>query len=76
MAWANIWTATVVSIALIVFLLQNTRSVEVSFVGMHGTLPLAIALVIATVGGILLTLVVGTGRIAQVRHGLARGRRS
>ena len=76
MAWANIWTATAVSIALIVFLLQNMRSVEVSFLGMHGTLPLAIALVIAAVGGILLTLVVGTARITQLRRRLVRGRRS
>jgi len=65
MAWANIWIATVVSIVSIVFSVQNTRSVEVSFLGMRGTLPLAIALVIAAVGGILLTLVVGTARITQ-----------
>jgi len=76
MAWANIWFATVVSIVLIVFSMQNARSVEVSFPGMDGTLPLAIALVIATVGGILLTLVVGTARITQLRHRLARARRA
>jgi uncharacterized integral membrane protein len=75
-AWAGIWTGTVVFIALIVFMLQNTRSVEIFFLGMHGTLPLAMALLIATVGGILLTLVVGTARITQLRHRLARGRRS
>jgi len=75
-AWAGIWTATVVFIALIVFMLQNTRSVEVSFVGLHGTLPLAMAMLIAAVGGILLTLVVGTARITQLRRRLTRGRRS
>jgi uncharacterized integral membrane protein len=75
-AWGGIWTATVVFIALIVFMLQNTRSVEVSFLGMHGTLPLAMAMLIATVGGILLTLVVGTARITQLRRRLTRGPRS
>jgi uncharacterized integral membrane protein len=75
-AWASIWTGTIVFIALIVFMLQNTRAVEVSFLGLHGTLPLAMALLIATVGGILLTLVVGTARITQLRRRLARDRRS
>jgi uncharacterized integral membrane protein len=67
-------TATVVFIALIVFMLQNTRGVEISFPGLNGTLPLAMAMLIATVGGVLLTLVVGTARITQLRRRLARGR--
>jgi uncharacterized integral membrane protein len=37
-------------------MLQNTRSVEDSFVGLHGTLPLAMSMLIAAIGGILLTL--------------------
>jgi len=75
-AWVSIWAATVVFIALIVFMLQNTRSVEVSFLGLHGTLPLALALLIAVIGAVLLTLVVGTARITQLRRRLSRGRRS
>jgi uncharacterized integral membrane protein len=74
-AWASIWMATVVFIALIVFMLQNTRSVEISFLGLNGTLPLALAMLIAAFGGILLTLVIGTARITQLRRRLARGRR-
>ncbi len=62
-------------IALIVFMLQNTRSVEIHFVGLHGTLSLAMALLIATVGGILLTLVLGTARITQLRLLARRPRR-
>lgn len=68
MAWAGIWTAAIVFIALIVFMLQNTRSIDVSFLGMHGTLPLALALLIAMVGGTLLALVFGTARITQLRR--------
>lgn len=30
------WAAAIVLIAFIVFILQNTRSVRVSFLGMHG----------------------------------------
>ncbi|MFC6085830.1 lipopolysaccharide assembly protein LapA domain-containing protein [Sphaerisporangium aureirubrum] len=73
-AWAGVWTAAAVAIAFIVFMLQNTASAQVSFLGLHGTLPLAIALLIALVTGILLTLVLGTARITQLRR-LARANR-
>ena len=73
-AWVSIWTATVVFIALIVFMLQNTRSVEVSFLGLHGTLPLALALLIAAAGAVLLALIFGTARITQLRRRLSRSR--
>jgi uncharacterized integral membrane protein len=75
-AWAGIWTATIVFIALIVFVLQNTGSVEVSFFGLHGSVPMAMALVIAATSGVLITLVIGTAQITQLRRRLTRGRRS
>jgi len=75
-AWVSIWTATVVFIALIVFMMQNTHSVEVSFLGLHGTLPLALALLITAAGAVLLTLIFGTARITQLRRRLSRSRHS
>ncbi|MFC4536230.1 LapA family protein [Sphaerisporangium dianthi] len=72
--WAGIWTAAGVFVALMVFMLQNTGDVEISFFALHGTLPLAMALLIAMVGGILLTLVVGTARITQLRRLVHRRR--
>lgn len=50
------------------FILQNTSSVEVTFLGMHGNLPLAMALLIAAVGASILTMVVGAARITQLRR--------
>jgi uncharacterized integral membrane protein len=70
----GICAAALVSVALIVFMLQNTRSVEVSFLWLHGTLPLALAMLIAAVGSAILTMVAGTARISQLRR-LARRRR-
>jgi uncharacterized integral membrane protein len=58
---------------LIVFMLQNTREVEVTFLGMQGRLPLALALLIASVGTAILITLVGTARITQLRL-LARRR--
>ena len=73
-AWAGICAAALALVALIVFMLQNTRSVEVTYLWMHGTIPLALALLIAAVGAAILTMVFGAGRITQLRR-LARRRR-
>jgi len=75
LAWLGVWTVTVLLVAFIVFILQNTRGVQVSFLWLHGTLPLAVGLLIAMVAGIVVTLVLGTARITQLRR-LARRRRA
>ncbi|WP_160150741.1 lipopolysaccharide assembly protein LapA domain-containing protein [Nonomuraea solani] len=74
-AWAGVWAAALVSVAFIVFMLQNTTVTQVSFLGLHGTLPLAVAMLIAMISGILLTLVLGTARITQLRRLASRRRR-
>jgi putative membrane protein len=73
-AWVGVCAAAVIAIALIVFMVQNTGVVEVSFLWMSTSTSLALMLLIAAVGGILLTLVLGTARITQLRH-LVRGHR-
>jgi lipopolysaccharide assembly protein A len=73
-AWVGICAAALVSVVLIVFMLQNTRSVQVSFLWLHGTLPLALALLIAAVGSAILTMVVGTARITQLHRLVGRRR--
>lgn len=67
-AWLGICAAAVILLVLIVFMLQNTGSVEVSFLWMQGSLPLAMALLIAGVGAALLTMMVGVARITQLRR--------
>jgi uncharacterized integral membrane protein len=67
-AWFGICVAALLFVVLIVFMLQNTLSVEVSFLWMHGDLPLALALLIAAVGAAILTMVVGAARITQLRR--------
>jgi putative membrane protein len=67
-AWVAMCCASLAFVVLIVFMLQNTRQVEVSFLGMQGRLPLALALLIASVGTAVLVTTVGTARITQLRH--------
>jgi uncharacterized integral membrane protein len=67
-AWVGVSAATLIAIALIIFLAQNTRTTEISFLWMTGSTSLAVALLIAAVGSVLLTLIVGTARITQLRR--------
>lgn len=67
-AWVGIAVVVVVLVLLIVFMLQNTVPVEVAFFGLRGTAPLAVTLLIAGVGFAIVTLVVGSLRIGQLRH--------
>ena len=66
--WFGICAAAATLVVLIVFMLQNTRSVEVTYLWMHGTLPLALALLIAGVGVTILAMAVGVARITQLRR--------
>jgi uncharacterized integral membrane protein len=73
-AWVAICTVTLLLVVLIVFMLQNTRDVEVTLLWMHGSLPLALALLIASVGTAIATMVVGAARITQLRRQSRRHR--
>jgi len=73
-AWASLCAAVLAFVVLIVFMMQNTRSTEVNFLWMHGTIPLALALLIAAVGAALLTIVVGVARVTQLRRFARRPR--
>jgi uncharacterized integral membrane protein len=59
LAAGGVCAAALTLVALIVLMVQNARRVEVTFLWMHGTLPLALALLIAGVGSAILTMVFG-----------------
>lgn len=68
----GITIAILVLVLLIIFLLQNTVSVSVAFLGLHGSAPLAVMLLIAGAGFAIVTLVVGSLRIGQLRRRITR----
>jgi lipopolysaccharide assembly protein A len=74
--WVGICIAALLLIVRVIFMLQNTRPVLVTFFSLEGTVPLAIALLIAGIGVGLIALVVGTVRIGQLRRRLSEERRS
>lgn len=75
-AWLGVCIAGSAFVVLLVFMLQNTGSVEVSFLWMHGSVPLALALLVAAVGAAILTIAVGAARTTQLRRLSRRGFRS
>ena len=74
--WVGLVVAAVVLVLLVVFMLQNTEPVEVTFFGLRGSAPLALTLLIAGLGVGLIALVVGSVRITQLRHRTGADRRS
>ena len=74
-AHAGLIAGVIVLVLLLVFILENTQSVKISYFGASGHLALGVALLLAAVGGALLVGIVGTARIAQVkRHAKGRPR--
>lgn len=74
MAWVAACTAGIIAIALIIFMLQNTSPVQVSFLWLTATTSLSLMLLIAAVGGSVVALILGSARIVQLRHTIHRRR--
>lgn len=72
--WIGIAVGVLVLVLLIIFILQNTVSVNVAFLGLRGSAPLSVMLLIAGVGFAVVTLVVGSLRIGQLRRRINHGR--
>ena|SRR5579884_2441998 len=65
--------AAILTVVLI-FIIQNTHSVDISLLGAHLQLPLAVALLLGAVAGALLMAAAGTARITQLRRVIRRAR--
>ena len=74
--WAAVASFAVILLLLLIFILQNGRTVEVSYFGAHGHIPLGAALLLAAVAGILLIALPGGARILQLRVTAHRHRRT
>ena len=66
-AWTALVIGVVALVLILVFILQNLQSVELSFLVFHGHLPLAVALLFAVILGAVIVLAFGGARITQLR---------
>lgn len=73
------WTALVIGVLalvlILIFILQNLQSVQLSFLFFQGHLPLAVALLFAVILGAVIVLAFGGARISQLRGVARRSRR-
>lgn len=59
---------------VMILIIQNAQAANISFLGIHLVLPLAVALILAAVAGALLMAAAGTARITQLRLIMRRAR--
>ena len=74
--WVALALFAVVLVLLLVFILENSRTVDIAYFGVHGHLPLGIALLLAAVLGILLAVIAWFARGVQVRAAARRHRKT
>lgn len=70
--WVGLIVAAVLLVALLIFIVQNSAAVTIHYLGFHGRISLAIALLLAAIAGLLLVAVPGTTRIVQLRRALKK----
>jgi|ERR1700704_1869810 uncharacterized integral membrane protein len=74
-AWTAIVIGLVALVLILVFILQNQQSVDVTFLLFKGHLPLAVALLFALILGAVIVFAFGAARILQLRMVAGRARR-
>jgi lipopolysaccharide assembly protein A len=62
-------------LVVMIFIIQNAHAVNISFLGAHLRLSLAVALFFAAIAGALVMAAAGTARITQLRQNMRRDRR-
>jgi lipopolysaccharide assembly protein A len=74
--WIAVTFFAVILLLLLIFILQNGTKVDIAYMGMHGHIPLGVALLLAAVCGVLLTILAGAARISQLRTVARRHRKA
>ena len=74
--WTGAVAGTILALLLLIFILENTQSVKVSFFGADGHVALGVALLLSAVAGALIVALIGAARMAQLRVRARRAERS
>ena len=74
--WVSLITGFLILIVLLIFITQNTASTPFTFLQWHWKLPLVVAILLAAVGGGLLTSLVSAARMFQLRRAAKKNLKS
>lgn len=66
--WVSSIAFAVLLLLLLIFILQNNRSVPLRFLGFDGSIPLGVAMLLAAVLGALIVAMAGVARVLQLRR--------
>lgn len=66
--WSSLILGFLILIVLLIFITQNTASTPFTFLTWHWSLPLGVAILLAAVGGGLITALVSAARMFQLRR--------
>src|SRR6476661_7443453 len=73
--WIGVIVFAAVLVLLLIFILQNTQPVQISYLALSGSVSLAVAMLLAAVAGVLLAAIAGSLRIWQLRRRMPRSTR-
>ena len=73
--YTGLIAGAVLLVLVLIFIIENAHAVTITYFGAHLRLSLAVALLLAAIGGALVMAAVGTARITQLRLSMRRGRR-
>jgi putative membrane protein len=74
--WVGLIVAALILVLLLVFILQNSQSVQIDFFGLSGQAPLAVAILLGVAAGALLVAIPGSVRILQLRRAVKHDHRA
>jgi uncharacterized integral membrane protein len=66
-AWISLVVFVLLLLLLVIFILQNSVKVKLSFFGFHGNLSFGVGMLLAAVIGSILTILIGSIRILQLK---------
>lgn len=73
--WVAMALFAVVLVLLLVFILENSQRVDISYFGVHGHMTLGVALLLAAVLGIVLVVIAWFARGVRVKAAARRNRK-
>lgn len=73
--YTGLIAGAVLLVLVLIFIIENAHAVTITYFGAHLRLSLAVALLLAAIGGALVMAAAGTARITQLRLSMRRGRR-
>ncbi|GAA4816237.1 LapA family protein [Tomitella cavernea] len=73
-AWVAWIVGAIILIFLLIFIIQNSDSTPVQIFGWEFSLPLGVTILLAAIGGALITALIGAARMLQMRRAARKQR--